>query len=225
MVIRMLGPAGPVTQHRRASFGASVRQAPPDDIRTVWDWGDGQLERVRQRWARVARVRRAHRYDSGGLYRLVVKGSLGAAPDASGTRYVAVRRQDQLAASGWIRDPSVPPVPFGFVISPPVGGTDGSIELRCLFGDDELVARDLGWLMMGDGEALHFGGGATLAGTQGMRFRVDVGRERPEDARSASQVTISVYAAGTTPGRDAPVRRVSGPLRPGRVVLRTASRP
>ena len=72
--------------------------------------------------------------------------------------------------------------------------------------------------MAGDDGALHFGGEAASGiGGDPHPYRVDVGIASGAAGRSNQQMTISVYAPGSVPGRDAPIQRISGPIRPGGV--------
>ncbi|MDQ2688852.1 MAG: hypothetical protein M3Y29_01070, partial [Chloroflexota bacterium] len=66
--------------------------------------------------------------------------------------------------------------------------------------------------------SVHFGGTAAFGDGPGRHaFRVDV-HAQPGN-RPRQQLTMSLYAPGAVPGRDSPVHRVSGPIRPGRVDL------
>lgn len=210
----MLAPAGPVASARPASIRASLRVPATTLLRTRWEWDDGQHDDVELPWASIVRARVAHRYAGSGVYRVRVRAfGQPSSTVGDGTRYVVVRGRGQLGASGWIRDPSGQ-VPFGFLITPGTGRSPGTIVLRCLLGDSELSARELGWAFAGSG-SVHFGGEAVVAGGERHPYRVDLAI--PTGARPSRGMTISLYAPGSVPGHDAPIRRVGGLIRPGAV--------
>lgn len=215
MAVQLLAPAAPVS----FGYSAVVRARVPASGRaltTEWHWDDGQQDRALLRPA-VAYARCAHRYAQPGVYRVrVVVTPPGGAQEGS-ARYVTIRRPDQLAASGWVRDESSgTPVPFGFLITPRVDAAADAV-VRCLLALGELRAGALDWVM-GDGSAsLHFGGSASLGDVVGpFRFRIDVSATTPPNGLSKQHLALSVYPPHGIPGRDSPLVRVSGPIRPGR---------
>ena len=149
---------------------------------------------------------------------------LDEAPSAQdGVRYITVRRRGQFAASGWIRDQSGPPVPFGFLITPATGAEPDLVVLRCLIDGGEVLADGPTWLFVGDPRSLHFGGVAGFGtSADDHPYRVDVLPGRGSGGRIEQHVTISIYAPGTVPGRDGPLHRISGSIRPGVIDLRPA---
>jgi hypothetical protein len=224
MVVRMLAPAGPIGHARPALIRASIRLPPTDRVRTVWDWDDGAVEDAEHPWTPLVSATRRHRYDRPGVY-LVSLRAEGDDALSTGRRYVAVRSRGQVAASGWIRGATGLPAAFGFVITPAGNGTEGRVALRCALPSGELVGRSLAWLIAGDPAALHFGGDARVGSTSGqLSYRVDAALTLA--TREAPRLTISVYARDSAPGHDAPLERVSGPIRPGRVdMIRFANPP
>lgn len=216
----MLGPAAPIGSSRLASVRASLRLQPGSPICTTWEWDDGQVERAQLEWQALVHAHRAHRYVAPGVYRVQLRVDVSRPRHReSAARYVVVVGSDQWAASGWIRVPDGAPVPFGFLVTPTAAGRAGQVLLRCQLEGAELVSGDLAWLLAGDASTLHFGGNASIAGQAIHPFRLDAtaaGRERA----GQQHVALSIYAPGGVPGRDAPVRRLSGPVRPGRIVLR-----
>lgn len=214
MTLRLLAPADPVADGRLAAVRASFRSALANVLAT-WEWEDGARDETEIGAAALVHARRTHRYAGSGVYRVGVR--LGDAGDAVATRYVAVRVDGQIAGSGWVRDPSAPgPVPFGFLVTPAHDGGDDAIELRCLLGSEELRATGVSWLFVAQAGSLHFGGSATIGERDGSHpFRVDV--HGMHTARGRQQLSMSVYPPGTVPGRDSPLHRIAGPIRPGRV--------
>ncbi len=210
---------------RPSSIVASLRLPPRPRVATVWEWDDGVFERVEEPWAAIVRARRTHRYAEPGVYlvRLHVDGE-EATGGGSASRYAVVRAPGQIAASGWIRDPPRGAVPFGYLITP--ADPLGSLVLRCALPAGELVASELAWLVVGDPPALHFGGSARLgSGAERYPFRVDAALEPSGSGIGRRHVAITVYPPDSVPGRDAPIARVAGPVRPGGVDLAVITAP
>jgi len=220
----MLGPARPVASGRSTTIRASVRTTPARIVRTRWEWDDGEYDLGDHAWAAVVHARIAHRYANPGVYRVRLMAGLDNAPPAEdGVRYITVRHRGQFAASGWIRDQSGPPVPFGFLITPATAADPDFVVLRCIISEEEMLAHGLTWLFAGDPRSLHFGGVAGFGtSAEDHPYRVDVLAGSVSGGRLEQHVTISVYAPGAVPGRDGPLHRISGSVRPGVIDLGAA---
>lgn len=222
-MLRLLAPAVPVSNGRSVTVRARLDEAPDIGAWGSWDWDDGQRDDARLTGGDLLLPPRAHRYGAPGVYRVqvAVHGEDGPDPQLA-IRYVTVRRDSQIAASGWIRDAaSATAVPFGFLLTAPYAGRGGTVTLRCLIDGEDVLATDLGWLFSGELGSLHFGGTARVGDRLGRHsFRVDVHESAAPSGRIGQRMIITLYRPGGVPGRDSPLRRVSGPIRPGRADVR-----
>lgn len=218
MTVRLLAPADPVRRGRLVTVNASVRADPPREGTASWEWDDGERDEAALPPVTAQRTSRTHRYAKAGVYRVIVR--VGPLIDEAIVRYVSVARPDQAAGSGWVSDRALRrPVPFGFLLTPGGEGAADALVLRCAMPAGELRSTDLTWLLVSGDGSLHFGGNADVVGRDGIHpFRVDahgpLGR-----GRSRQQLAISMYAPRDVPGRDSPIERVAGAIRPGRVEL------
>lgn len=222
-MLRMLAPAVPVSSGRSVTVHARLDQVPGVSAWSRWDWDDGQRDDAQLTGRDLARPRRTHRYSAPGVYRVKVAVGEADAPDPQlAIRYVTVRRDAQIAASGWIRDAaSATAVPFGFLITTSRDGQGETVILRCVIDDEDVLGGDLGWLFSDEPGSLHFGGTARLGDRPGAHpFRVDIQESAGQSGRIGQQMVVSLYHPGGVPGRDSPLRRVSGPIRPGRADMR-----
>lgn len=214
MAVRLLAPASPVS----LGWPATVRaHCAPPAARLRWEWDDGSSDLVELGRHEAGYPRRAHRYAGTGVYRVVVR-----VPDPPGdpdldVRYVAVRRRGQVAGSGWIVARGTR-VPFAFLVSRDAQTGIDRVAFRATIAAGELVADGPAWHLGGGSGELHFGGSAHLGGASELQpYRVDI---RPDEhAARGQQMTISLYAIGGQPGRDSPIERLSGRIRPGRAVI------
>lgn len=226
--LRLLAPAAPVNTGHMVTVRASFRSPPSAKVRTTWDWDDGLLEEAELAGADPLHTHRAHLYGAPGVYRVrVAFGTKREQSDDQSVRYVTVRRDDQVGASGWVRDADTSNrVPFGFLVTPAGESGEGMLILRYLIASEEVVANRLTWLFADEHNSLHFGGQATIGERIGDHpFRVDVRAASTPTTRIGQQLAISLYAPGSLPGRDSPLHRISGPIRPGRVDLGGFVRP
>lgn len=223
-MLRLLAPAVPVSTGRSVTVRARFDSPPGADAWGSWDWDDGQREDAQLTGPDLARPRRAHRYSAPGVYRVRVAIGEADAPDPQrAIRYATVRHDLQIAASGWIRDvASATAIPFGFLITPSPDGHRATGILRCLIAGEEILGNDLTWLFAGEPGSLHFGGTARVGDRSGeYPFRVDIRASAGPTGRIGQQMVVSLYQPGGVPGRDSPLRRVSGPVRPGRADIPT----
>lgn len=219
MTIRFLAPAGPVLDGRLAVVRARRARLAPASPMIRWDWDDGVREEATGDPAGAHPARGVHRYATPGVYlvRIEMEGAQDEArAPVAAARYVTVRAAGQVGASGWVRDESTRSgIPFGFLVHAGALGETG-VTFRCLLEGREMEATSLGWLMTDPPVAMHFGGGGRMRPNGGpFRFRVDV---RAIDGQPAGRqhLTLTLYAALGVPGRDSPILRVAGPIRPGR---------
>jgi hypothetical protein len=222
-MLRLLAPAVPVSSGRTVTVRARLDEMPGTGAWGSWDWDDGQRDDARLTGRDLVLPRRAHRYSAPGVYRVKVAVGEADAPDPQlAIRYVTVRRDADIAASGWIRDAaSATAVPFGFLVTTSVDGQGETVILRCLIDGDEVLGGDLGWLFSGEPGSLHFGGTARVGDRSGEHpFRVDIRESPGQSGRTGQHMVVSLYHPGSVPGRDSPLRRVSGPIRPGRADVR-----
>lgn len=221
--LRLLAPARPVTSGRPVTVRASLRPRTAAPIRATWDWEDGENDMDELPGGKLVYARHSHRYASPGVYRVLVRiDGAPALPTQGSVRFVTVRRTGQVGASGWVRDDDARVrVPFGFLITRGTTPEDHGLELRYLLGDTEVRSGQLGWLFADGPDALHFGGSASYGGGPPLHpFRVDVHAIPASRGRVGQQVAINLYAPDGVPGRDSPMHRISGAVRPGRVELR-----
>lgn len=222
-MLRLLAPAVPVSTGRSVVVRARLDEVPGAGAWGSWDWDDGQRDDAQLTGRDLARPRRAHRYSSPGVYRVRVEmGEQDSLEPELAIRYVTVRRDTQIAASGWIRDvASATAVPFGFLISQSIEDRGETVILRCLVDGEEVLGGNLGWLFSAEPGSLHFGGTARVGDRSGDHpFRVDVRESAGPSGRIGQQMVVSLYQPRGVPGRDSPLRRVSGPIRPGRADVR-----
>ncbi len=222
-MLRLLAPAMPVSSGRTVTVRARLDELPDIGAWGSWEWDDGQRDDARLKGSDLMLPRRAHRYSDPGVYRVqvAVRGADGPEPQLA-VRYVTVRRDGQIAASGWVRDAaSATAIPFGFLVTAPFDGQGETVILRCLIDGEEVLGTELGWLFSGDPGSLHFGGAARVGDRLGTHsFRVDVHESARPSGRIGQRMVITLYRPGGVPGRDSPLRRVSGPIRPGRADVR-----
>ena len=219
VTIRLLAPAGPVFSGRLATVSARLRVADHGALAT-WRWDDGAQDHQPIASGGFVRTRRSHRYAAAGVYRVRVE--LGDSREDGADRFVTVADPRQVAASGWVRDVERGErVAFGFLIVPGGGpGRPHQLQLRALLGATELVTSNIEWLLTSQPGSLHFGGLASIGDSAADHpYRCDVLRVATTIGRDAQRLTLSVYEPGAVPGRDSPMHRVSGVVRPGHVAL------
>ena len=213
VTFRLLAPAGPVRPGRlatvRASLGSNVAEG------LTWDWDDGHRDEGADTAAGVRRARRTHRYALAGVYRVRV--NVGDLIDQALVRYVAVAQPGQVAGSGWVNDPEQRDgVPFGLLLTPRVEGAAEALVFRSLMPAGEVTSTELTWLIVGGPASLHFGGQAAVDGRCGIHpFRVDLHGGVAPGRRARQELAISLYAPSDVPGRDSPIERITGLVRPG----------
>lgn len=221
--LSLLAPAVPVGLGRAAAVRFSLRdlsEVSPAPRRASWDWGDGSTDSTELQRTRLVHAGMAHRYQAPGVYRVRVRVEGGPGGPASGLRYVTVRQERRdTAGCGWVAPATGPSVPFGFVLVVPTESAAGHLMLRYQTDAFEVVAARLDWVIAGQNGALHFGGSAQVTGRRGVHsFRADV--TQPDSATwRQHHLALSLYAPGGSPGRDSPLHRVSGVVRPGRLDL------
>lgn len=220
VAIHFLAPGAPILEGRLAVVRFRRDHAAPAPPAARWDWDDGVNEEATSDFTTERPSRRVHRYAAPGVYcvRLEMEGSRSDAREpAIAARFVTVRAAGQVGASGWIRDElSGTRIPFGFLMH---GGDHGEagVTFRCLVDGREMEAISLGWLMTDPPASLHFGGGGRMGpGGVPYRYRVDV-RAPGVEARTGQHLTLTLYSSRGVPGRDSPILRIAGPIRPGRV--------
>lgn len=219
MTIHFLAPGAPVLEGRLAVVRARRARSAAASPAARWDWDDGVREEATDDFTSERPARRVHRYAAPGVYRVRLEMG-GSRPDArepaTTARYVTVRAPGQAGASGWVRDELTGSrIPFGFLVHAGAQGETG-VTFRCLLDGGEIEATSLGWLMTDPPASMHFGGeGRMSPESVPFRYRVDV-RALDDHTGTGQHLTLTLYAWLGVPGRDSPILRFAGPIRPGR---------
>lgn len=219
MSIQFLAPGAPVLEGRLAVVRARRHGASSVVSYARWDWDDGVCEEAAGDFATGHLARRVHRYQAPGVYRVRLAMD-GVAPGGRGSesavRFVTVRARGQVGANGWVRDEVTGVrIPFGFLVHADRTGETG-VTLRCLLDAGEMEGTALHWFMADPSESLHFGGDGRLGPHDApIRYRVDV-RGPGAGTGIGQHLTLTLYSPSDVPGRDSPMLRIAGRIRPGR---------